>query len=42
MLHAWRGRVAAQMPTPNPAYDEKKDAESGFLRRSAGKPAQGQ
>jgi len=39
MLHAWRKRVAAQMPTANPAYDAKKDAESGFLHTTPPKPA---
>lgn len=32
MLQAWRSRVGAQMPRPNPAYDAKKDAEVGFFR----------
>jgi len=32
MLHAWRDRVGAQMPTPNPDCDPARDAEAPFRK----------
>lgn len=32
MLHAWRKKVGAQMPTANPDYDPQKDADSKFRK----------
>jgi hypothetical protein len=32
MLHAWRDRVGAQMPTPNPDYDPARDAKAPFRK----------
>lgn len=40
-LHAWRQLVGAQMPTPNPDYNPKRDIES-LKPRAKPKPATGE
>lgn len=37
-LQAWRERVGAQLPTPNPAYDAVKDSERKGVKKKDSKP----